>query len=261
MLCPSSYSRPRFHTLQTCPWRGQCSAICTRGSFLGNRILHQISEQPASNFFTPRAVFSGGGILGVGPSEIIVIVAVGWLVLGPKKLFALAKDSGKLLGELRRTAAEAKDTFTEAMEMDMLAEEADRLDTNLAPEKKKGPTGIVGEPTETGQQNLQNEKLNQTENPVPEGNPAVNSAFLDQLKRVSDPDQVSPGDIPDLAMEPDLNQSPTMEIPDLVAQEDEQEAFEKLEREYLAAKQKMDRKRAQASSKGNGSGENLSDKA
>ncbi|GAB0495648.1 hypothetical protein MMPV_006952 [Pyropia vietnamensis] len=62
----------------------------------------------------------GGGFLGVGPAEIFVIGVVGWLVLGPQRLYQVARDSGKVLGQLRKTADDAKGSFTEALEMDSL---------------------------------------------------------------------------------------------------------------------------------------------
>lgn len=62
----------------------------------------------------------GGGFLGVGPAEIFVIGAVGWLVLGPQRLFQVARDAGKVLGQLRKTADDAKGSFTEALEVDSL---------------------------------------------------------------------------------------------------------------------------------------------
>jgi len=57
----------------------------------------------------------GGGFLGVGPAEVFVIVAVGWLVLGPQRLFAVARDAGKVLGQVRKTADDAKNSFSDAL--------------------------------------------------------------------------------------------------------------------------------------------------
>lgn len=61
----------------------------------------------------------GGGFMGVGASEMVVIIAVGWLVLGPQKLFALSRDIGRLVGDLRKSADEARASFTSALEVDM----------------------------------------------------------------------------------------------------------------------------------------------
>ena len=60
----------------------------------------------------------GGGFLGVGTSELIVIGAVAWLVLGPKRLYQLAKDIGKISGEIKSVAEEAKQTFQQAVDLE-----------------------------------------------------------------------------------------------------------------------------------------------
>lgn len=69
---------------------------------------------------TPPPSMFGGGFLGVGPAEIFVIGAVGWLVLGPQRLYQVARDAGKVLGQLRKTADDAKGSFTDALEIDSL---------------------------------------------------------------------------------------------------------------------------------------------
>lgn len=69
-------------------------------------------------------MLGGGGILGVGPAEMVVVFGVGWLLLGPTKLFSLSRDVGRVVGDLKRTADEASSTFAEAMEMEVAAEAA-----------------------------------------------------------------------------------------------------------------------------------------
>lgn len=183
-------------------------------------------------------MFSGGGILGVGASEIVVIVAVGWLLLGPQKLFSLAKDTGKVIGELRRTATEARETFTEAMEMDILASEAEALEkkqgasTSKDEGEKENTVSKVSTLDETKGQDIPQttieEALASSMEATSSGSQdtAVRPDFLDQLKRVADPNQVAPSDVPDLSVE-----------------DDEEKKFEKLEQEYFAAKSRMERRR------------------
>jgi len=62
----------------------------------------------------------GGGLFGVGTSELIVIGAVAWLVLGPKRLYQLAKDIGKISGEIKSVAEEAKLTFQQAVDLETI---------------------------------------------------------------------------------------------------------------------------------------------
>jgi len=65
------------------------------------------------------AVFGpGGGFLGVGTSELVVIGIVAWLVLGPKRLYQLARDIGKISGEIKNVAEEARQTFQQAIDVE-----------------------------------------------------------------------------------------------------------------------------------------------
>eukprot|EP00172_Hildenbrandia_rubra_P000940 Plantae.Rhodophyta-Hildenbrandia_rubra.ctg15381.p1 GENE.Plantae.Rhodophyta-Hildenbrandia_rubra.ctg15381~~Plantae.Rhodophyta-Hildenbrandia_rubra.ctg15381.p1 ORF type:complete len:338 (+),score=73.28 Plantae.Rhodophyta-Hildenbrandia_rubra.ctg15381:72-1016(+) len=81
-----------------------------------------------------RAMLGGGGFLGVGAPEVVVTVAIGWILLGPKKLYELARDMGKLVGQVRRMATEAQGTFQDALAMDL--EEAEAKERGEAVEAK-----------------------------------------------------------------------------------------------------------------------------
>lgn len=65
----------------------------------------------------------GGGFLGVGPAEVFVVVLVGWVVLGPRELIRVSKQVGSFIGTLRSAADDAKNTLTQALEVDALEEE------------------------------------------------------------------------------------------------------------------------------------------
>jgi sec-independent protein translocase protein TatB len=71
-------------------------------------------------------------MFGIGGPELLLILAVALIVLGPKKLPELARALGKGLGEFRRATDELKDEFRK-MELDQ------DVDVNPVPTAKDEP--------------------------------------------------------------------------------------------------------------------------
>lgn len=60
-----------------------------------------------------------GGFFGVGTSEVLVIGVVAYFILGPKRLYQLARDIGRISAEFKNVTEEAKLTFQKAVDIDV----------------------------------------------------------------------------------------------------------------------------------------------
>lgn len=55
-------------------------------------------------------------MFGIGLPELLLIVGLALILIGPKKLPELAKTLGKTLGELRKAADDLKETISEEID-------------------------------------------------------------------------------------------------------------------------------------------------
>jgi sec-independent protein translocase protein TatB len=53
-------------------------------------------------------------MLGIGAEELILVLIVALLVLGPERLPRVARDVGRVVGDLRRTSDEFREEFLQA---------------------------------------------------------------------------------------------------------------------------------------------------
>lgn len=182
----------------------------------------------------------GGGFFGVGPPEVLVVLAVGWFVLGPKQLLELSRDVGKIIGQVRRAAGDARETFTDAVQTDIAEMEARENATKvegpvlpgedepiLETDEEIAAAAALSPPKENPLDTLKS--LIDPEPPVrtqiQQAPPSVvqqqQSIFLDQLSRANDPAQT----VPDLSME------------------DEEDEVARLEMQLQAAREKLQEKK------------------
>lgn len=53
-------------------------------------------------------------MLGIGAEELLLVLVVALLVLGPERLPRVARDIGRVVGDLRRTSDEFREEFLQA---------------------------------------------------------------------------------------------------------------------------------------------------
>ncbi len=96
-------------------------------------------------------------MFGIGMPEMLVILALALIIIGPKKLPDLAKSLGRTMREFKKATSEFKETIqlddelSEVKETfnDISSEVKDAVDLNLKPEKQKADkTGSDDEKTE-----------------------------------------------------------------------------------------------------------------
>ena len=89
-------------------------------------IPHSISLTPPSQGrpwavglpITPHLCYSNTSMFGIGLPELIIIIIVALLVVGPTKLPEVARSLGRALGEFRRMADDVKETIEQEMNVE-----------------------------------------------------------------------------------------------------------------------------------------------
>jgi len=59
------------------------------------------------------------GFMGIGTGELIVILAITALVVGPDKMVKWARDAGRLIAKLRQETESIRGEFAEALDVDV----------------------------------------------------------------------------------------------------------------------------------------------
>jgi len=78
-------------------------------------------------------------MFGIGTQELIIILVIALLILGPKQLPELAKTIGKGLSELRRAMDGVKDTVNPSKVLDKMMEEEEKKEKAKKTAKKETP--------------------------------------------------------------------------------------------------------------------------
>lgn len=53
-------------------------------------------------------------MFGIGPEELVLILIIALIVLGPERMPKVARDIGRVVGDLRRTSDELREEFLNA---------------------------------------------------------------------------------------------------------------------------------------------------
>lgn len=53
-------------------------------------------------------------MFGIGPEELVLILVIALIVLGPERMPKVARDIGRVVGDLRRTSDELREEFLNA---------------------------------------------------------------------------------------------------------------------------------------------------
>lgn len=86
-------------------------------------------------------------MLGIGPEELLLVLIVALLVLGPDRLPKVARDVGRVVGDLRRTSDEFREEFMQADKF--LEKQASRPTPVADPAPAALPATTPGDPNES----------------------------------------------------------------------------------------------------------------
>ena len=88
-------------------------------------------------------------MFGIGLPELVIILAVALLVVGPSKLPEVARSIGRALGEFRRMADDVKDTLEQEMERSDAKTEDPAGSSQNEPPPQTGEFPPISEVSET----------------------------------------------------------------------------------------------------------------
>ena len=90
-------------------------------------------------------------MLGIGAEELLLVLVVALLVLGPERLPRVARDVGRVVGDLRRTSDEFREEFLQADKFLAAEKIIDKVSTPAVAEPAATPPAATtpSDPNET----------------------------------------------------------------------------------------------------------------
>jgi len=104
-------------------------------------------------------------MFGIGMPEMILILAVALIVIGPKKLPDLAKSLGRAMGEFKKATSDFKETMAVDSEIKEVKETIDEIGDDL-----KDSMTFEAEPSVEKKMDLQSAS-SESDDPAPETDP------------------------------------------------------------------------------------------
>jgi Tat protein translocase TatB subunit len=85
-------------------------------------------------------------MFGVGPEELVLLLIIALIVLGPERMPKVARDIGRVVGDLRRTSDELREEFLNADKLlDKAADAAPPAAIPATAQTSEGVLPIEGE--------------------------------------------------------------------------------------------------------------------
>ncbi|HUF73680.1 MAG TPA: Sec-independent protein translocase protein TatB [Gammaproteobacteria bacterium] len=81
---------------------------------------------------------------GIGPSELIVLVVIGLLILGPERLPRVASQIGRWVGKARRTANQLRYQLEREVALADIEKDSKKKDSNTKDSKSRPDDSIAG---------------------------------------------------------------------------------------------------------------------
>ncbi len=129
----------------------------------------------------------------IGMTELIVIMVVALVVIGPKRLPEMARTLGKALGDFKRATSDFQSSFSmeDDYDLDVLDEDVKQQDKKASTEESKDDEGDDEEEDDAAELA---EKPTQTETnePAPEAGDTAPEAEADATENKAAPDETGP---------------------------------------------------------------------
>jgi Tat protein translocase TatB subunit len=111
-------------------------------------------------------------MFGIGMPELLIILAVALIIIGPKKLPELAKTLGRTLGEFKRATNDLKESIQTETGLDEMGDELKQVDRDL-----KDATAFVDEtPSSIGERPVESDEPDEPMSQVKEAFDELNTA-------------------------------------------------------------------------------------